>query len=68
MLFLSFTSYPYWIRFWLGTSRSSFKFVPENIIVLGAGNIPRGIKYVKALLYGRNVKKDQARKNNNFTT
>ena len=40
MLALSFTSYPYWIRYWLGTSKSEFKFKPDCVIMLGAGNMP----------------------------
>lgn len=37
---LSFTSLPYWARYWLGTSNSSYSFEPEYIIMLGGGSMP----------------------------
>ena len=40
MMVLAFTSQPFWTRYWLGTSNAKFKYKPEYIIMLGAGNMP----------------------------
>jgi uncharacterized SAM-binding protein YcdF (DUF218 family) len=55
-LSLSFTSYPYWVRYWLGTSNSSFKFKPNYIIVLGAGNMPGESNMIR-LYYAAEISK-----------
>ena len=40
MFTISLTSFPYWVRHWLGTSNSNFKFKPNCVIMLGAGKFP----------------------------
>ena len=40
ILFLSFTSLPYWGYYWLGTSQSKINERPDYIILLGGGGMP----------------------------
>jgi len=40
VLAFSFTTGPFWMYYWLGTSKSSFYFEPKHIIVLGGGGMP----------------------------
>lgn len=40
ILFLSFTSLPYWGYYWLGTSKSKITEKPDYIILLGGGGMP----------------------------
>ena len=40
ILFLSFTTLPYWGYYWLGTSQSKITEKPDYIILLGGGGMP----------------------------
>ena len=40
VLFLSFTTLPYWGYYWLGTSQSGILGKPDYIILLGGGGMP----------------------------
>jgi uncharacterized SAM-binding protein YcdF (DUF218 family) len=40
LIILSFTSVPYWTRYWLGTQFISIKDQPEYIIMLGGSGMP----------------------------
>lgn len=40
LIIFSFTSQPFWIYYWLGTSKSQVDFTPDYIVVMGAGGMP----------------------------
>jgi len=40
LIILSFTDQPFWIYYWLGTSKSEVNFRPDYIVVMGAGGMP----------------------------
>lgn len=40
LIILSFTDQPFWIYYWLGTSKSEMNFSPDYIVVMGAGGMP----------------------------
>lgn len=40
LVILSFTSFPFWAYYWLGTSLAETKEKPEYIIMLGGGGMP----------------------------
>jgi uncharacterized SAM-binding protein YcdF (DUF218 family) len=40
MIMLAFTSLPYWGYYWLGTSKSTIRWKPEAIILLGGSGMP----------------------------
>jgi uncharacterized SAM-binding protein YcdF (DUF218 family) len=40
VIFLSFTTLPYWGYYWLGTSQSKITGKPEYIVLLGGGGMP----------------------------
>jgi uncharacterized SAM-binding protein YcdF (DUF218 family) len=40
IVLFSFTTGPYWIYHWLGTSESEFKFKPDYIIIMGGAGYP----------------------------
>jgi uncharacterized SAM-binding protein YcdF (DUF218 family) len=39
-IILSFTDYPYWAYYWLGTHNSEIKVKPNIIVLLGGGGMP----------------------------
>jgi uncharacterized SAM-binding protein YcdF (DUF218 family) len=39
-IILSFTDYPYWAYYWLGTHNSEIKVKPNLIVLLGGGGMP----------------------------
>jgi uncharacterized SAM-binding protein YcdF (DUF218 family) len=42
MIALGFTEKPYWIYYWLGTSKSQIEKTPDYIVVMGGGGMPGG--------------------------
>ena len=40
IIVFSFTTGPYWTYHWLGTSVSSYEFIPTNIIIMGGTGMP----------------------------
>ncbi len=40
LIIFSFTSQPFWIYYWLGTSKSQVDFTPDYLVVMGAGGMP----------------------------
>lgn len=40
LIMLSFTEQPFWMYYWLGTSKSEVNFSPDYIVVMGAGGMP----------------------------
>jgi len=40
LIILSFTDQPFWMYYWLGTSKSEITFTPDYIVVMGAGGMP----------------------------
>jgi uncharacterized SAM-binding protein YcdF (DUF218 family) len=42
MIALSLTDKPFWIYYWLGTSRSQIEKAPDYIVVMGGGGMPGG--------------------------
>ncbi len=39
-IFLSFTDYPFWAYYWLGTHNSELEADPNTIVVMGGGGMP----------------------------
>jgi uncharacterized SAM-binding protein YcdF (DUF218 family) len=48
MLFLSFTSLPFWGYYWLGTSQSKIEGKPDYIVLLGGGGMPSESNLMRA--------------------
>jgi uncharacterized SAM-binding protein YcdF (DUF218 family) len=48
ILFLSFTSLPYWGYYWLGTSQSKLTEKPDYIVLLGGGGMPSESNLMRA--------------------
>ena len=40
ILIFAFTTGPFWMYYWLGTSVSDYHFKPENIIIMGGSGMP----------------------------
>jgi uncharacterized SAM-binding protein YcdF (DUF218 family) len=53
ILFLSFTSLPYWGYYWLGTSQSRILDKPDYIILLGGGGMPSESSLIRAFFVYR---------------
>jgi uncharacterized SAM-binding protein YcdF (DUF218 family) len=53
ILFLSFTSLPYWGYYWLGTSQSKISGKPDYIILLGGGGMPSESSLMRAYFVHR---------------
>ena len=48
VLFLSFTSLPFWGYYWLGTSQSKISGKPDYIVLLGGGGMPSESNLMRA--------------------
>lgn len=48
VLFLSFTSLPFWGYYWLGTSKSKITEKPDYIVLLGGGGMPSESNLMRA--------------------
>jgi len=53
VLFLSFTTLPYWGYYWLGTSQSGILGKPDYIILLGGGGMPSESSLMRAFFVHR---------------
>lgn len=53
VLFLSFTTLPYWGYYWLGTSQSGILEKPDYIILLGGGGMPSESSLMRAFFVHR---------------
>ena len=56
ILFLSFTSLPFWGYYWLGTSKSDITEKPEYIILLGGGGMPSESSLMRVFFVHRAAK------------
>jgi len=53
VLFLSFTSLPFWGYYWLGTSKSKITEKPDYIVLLGGGGMPSESNLMRAFFVFR---------------
>jgi uncharacterized SAM-binding protein YcdF (DUF218 family) len=53
ILFLSFTSLPFWGYYWLGTSQSKMTEKPDYIVLLGGGGMPSESSLMRAFFVHR---------------
>jgi uncharacterized SAM-binding protein YcdF (DUF218 family) len=53
VLFLSFTTLPFWGYYWLGTSQSKITEKPDYIILLGGGGMPSESSLMRAFFVHR---------------
>lgn len=53
ILILSFTSWPYWVYYWLGTSESKITGKPDYIVLLGGGGMPSESSLMRAFFVHR---------------
>ncbi|MBK5285427.1 MAG: YdcF family protein [Bacteroidia bacterium] len=44
---LAFTSVPFYVQWWLGTSENKYTFTPDYIVMLGAGGMPEGENLIR---------------------
>jgi uncharacterized SAM-binding protein YcdF (DUF218 family) len=52
-LILSFTTWPFWGYYWLGTSQSTINGKPEYIVMLGGGGMPSESNLIRAFFVFR---------------
>lgn len=48
LLIISFTTWPFWGYYWLGTSKSKISGKPDYIILLGGGGMPSESNLMRA--------------------
>jgi len=53
MLIISFTTWPYWGYYWLGTSQSKITGKPDYIVLLGGGGMPSESNLMRAFYVHR---------------
>lgn len=57
LLFFSFTRIPYDVQQWLGSSRSNYKFYPDEIVFLGGSGMPSESNLIRLYYTGELSKK-----------
>lgn len=60
ILFLSFTSLPFWGYYWLGTSQSKITGKPDYIVLLGGGGMPSESNLMRAFFVFKAAKESPA--------